>query len=108
MWWKFWRKTRPENTSDGVEHKSTERRDAKVWTDYDVKYAPIDKINHYKKEAFSRKIPPKRLHFLNGHNYYMRIAGRQPSGILNLGGKSHNFIHFDGKVDLKAMSQPEQ
>ena len=38
--------TLPKDASDGVEHKSAEGGDTKVWTEYDVEYAPIRKSDH--------------------------------------------------------------
>ena len=38
-------KNLPENASDWVKYKSTERRNAKVWTDYDIQYAPVVQID---------------------------------------------------------------
>ena len=39
--------TLPKDASDGVEHKSAEGGDSKVWTEYDVEYAPVGKLDHW-------------------------------------------------------------
>ena len=82
----------PENTSDRIKHKTTQRWDPEVRTEKDVQCTPWIVIDYWLNTVFPFYDCHKNL-IIIGTNSYMRMAGRQPNGMFNLRGNSEYFAN---------------